>query len=73
MTCHSDGKGAKRLVSSRRDFLRMTAGATIAESDLTFMRADDLGLPPDQSWRLVGRKTRHPIPKDHLVGEEDVT
>ncbi len=30
MTCHSHGKGAKRLVSSRRDFLRMTAGATIA-------------------------------------------
>jgi len=59
----------KSLVASRD----LPAGITIAEQDLTFMRAEDLGLPPDQSWRLIGKQTRHSVPQYHLVRQEDVT
>ncbi|MBN1887078.1 MAG: N-acetylneuraminate synthase family protein [Thermoflexales bacterium] len=59
----------KSLVASRD----LPAGAPIAETDLTFMRADELGLPPDQGRRLIGKTTRRPIARYHLIQEEDVT
>lgn len=58
----------KSLVASRD----LPAGTPIEEQDLLFMRAEDLGLPPDQAYRLIGRKTRRDIPAYHLVREEDV-
>lgn len=67
---HKYRKYSKKSLVAARD---LPVGATITESDLTFMRADGLGLAPDRNWRLVGRQTRHPIPKYHLVREEDVT
>ncbi len=50
----------------------LPADATIREEDLLFMRAEALGLPPDQSARLIGKTTRRPIEAYHLILEEDV-
>lgn len=61
---------SKKSLVANRD---LPEGATISEQDLTFMRAEKLGLPPDQGWRLVGRTTKRPIPRYHLIREEDVT
>ncbi len=58
----------KSLVASRD----LPAGTVVREEELLFMRAEDLGLPPDQAGRLVGRKTKHDIAAYHLVREEDV-
>jgi sialic acid synthase SpsE len=59
----------KSLVASRE----LSAGTVVSEGDLTFMRADELGLPPDQSWRLLGKTTCRAIEQYHLIREEDVT
>jgi sialic acid synthase SpsE len=58
----------KSLVASRD----LAEGQIIAPEDLLFMRADSLGVPPDQAERLVNRKTRHPIAAYHLVTEDDL-
>lgn len=58
----------KSLVAARA----LPAGTRITETDLTFMRAEDLGLPPDQAHRLVGKTTRRDVAQYHLVREEDV-
>jgi sialic acid synthase SpsE len=50
----------------------LSAGATVTDADLRFMRANEPGLPPDQAHRLVGRVTRHAIDAYHLVRESDV-
>jgi len=60
---------AKKSLVACRD---LAAGEVISEDALTFMRAADLGLPPDQAWRLIGKSVRHPIAKYHLIREEDV-
>ncbi len=62
-------KYAKKSLVASRD---LPAGTVIGEADLTFMRAEELGLPPDQSWRLVAKVTKHPIQKFQLISEEDV-
>ena len=58
----------KSLVASRD----IPTGTLLNEADLTFMRAETIGLPPDQSKRLVGRLTRRSISAQHLVLEDDV-
>ena len=58
----------KSLVASRD----LPEGHTIAAEDLLFMRADSLGLPPDQTERLVNRKIRRSIAAYHLVTEDDL-
>jgi len=50
----------------------LTAGNTIEEKDLLFMRADKLGLPPDQSYRVIGRKLKRDIADYHIIVDEDV-
>jgi sialic acid synthase SpsE len=60
---------AKKSLVACRDLAK---GEVISEDALTFMRADELGLPPDQSWRLIGKSVRHPIARYHLIREEDV-
>jgi sialic acid synthase SpsE len=62
-------KYAKKSLVAASD---LPAGTVIKEEDLTFMRADELGLPPDQSRRLVGKTLKHAIDRYHLVREEDV-
>ena len=58
----------KSLVASRD----LPEGHRIAADDLLFMRADSLGLPPDQTERLLDRKLRRPIAAYHLVTEDDL-
>lgn len=58
----------KSLVASRD----LPEGHPIATDDLLFMRADSLGLPPDQTERLLDRKLRRPIAAYHLVTEDDL-
>jgi sialic acid synthase SpsE len=58
----------KSLVTGRA----LPAGSRVTEDDLLFMRADDLGLPPDQAYRLIGRVTQRDIAAQHLIWEEDV-
>lgn len=58
----------KSLVLSRD----LPAGTRVTEEDLLFMRAENLGLPPDQAYRLLGRVTKRGIAAHHLILEEDV-
>ena len=62
-------KYSKKSLVAARD---LAAGTEISEGDLLFMRAEELGLPPDQAARLVGKSLRREIPAYHLVLEEDV-
>ncbi len=62
-------KYSKKSLVASRDLLK---GTQITDADLTFMRADTLGLPPDQAYRLIGKTTRRKIRSYHLVLEEDV-
>ena len=48
-------------------------GSVVKESDLIFMRAPELGLPPDRSDVLIGRSTKRDIPAYELVVEHDLT
>jgi N,N'-diacetyllegionaminate synthase len=48
-------------------------GKQISENDLLVMRAESLGLPPDQVHRLVGRTTIRNIKAFHSVLEDDVS
>lgn len=59
----------KSLVAGRA----LAKETIISPEDLRFMRADSLGLPPDQAERLIGRTTRRAIPAFHLITEDDVS
>ena len=60
---------AKKSLVAKRD---LVPGETISDNDLAFMRAEEMGLPPDQSSRLIGKKMKRSIDKYHLIREGDV-
>lgn len=62
-------KAAKKSIVASRD---LSAGTPVSENDLLFMRADNLGLPPDQAYRLISKVTKRDIAAYHLIGEEDL-
>jgi len=62
-------KYSKKSLVAARD---LPAGTPVTETDLLFMRAPELGLPPDQAHRLVGRAARRDLAAFQLIGEEDV-
>lgn len=62
-------KYAKKSIVASRD---LPAGTRVTEDDLRFMRADDLGLPPDEAHRMVGRVTKRDIAAYHMIREDDV-
>lgn len=62
-------KYSKKSIVAARE---LPAGTRVSEADLRFMRADELGLPPDQIGRLLGRTTKKTIAALHLVREDDV-
>ena|SRR5689334_37634 len=62
-------KYSKKSLVAARD---LAEGHVIAAADLLFMRADSLGLTPDQAEQLVGRKIRRPVAAYHLVTEDDL-
>lgn len=51
----------------------LPAGTRITDNHLLFMRAEDLGLPPDKAQRLIGRIIKYDIPAFHLIREEDIS
>jgi len=59
----------KSLVAGRA----LAKETIITAEDLRFMRAESLGLPPDQAERLIGRTTRRAISAFHLITEDDVS
>ncbi|HBB97298.1 MAG TPA: hypothetical protein DC054_18120 [Blastocatellia bacterium] len=59
----------KSIVASRP----LPKGSVVRESDLIFMRAPELGLPPDRSDVLIGRSTKRDISAYELVVEHDLT
>jgi sialic acid synthase SpsE len=48
------------------------AGTQLTEEHLAALRAEQLGLPPDQSGRLLGRTARHDLAAHQVVREENV-
>lgn len=58
----------KSIVASRN----LPEGQKIDFDDVAIMRADALGLPPDQIHQLIGRSTTRAIPAHHLIKEDDV-
>lgn len=62
-------KYSKKSLVAARD---LGEGEVIAAEDLLFMRADSLGVTPDQAERLVNRKVRRPVAAYHLVTEDDL-
>jgi sialic acid synthase SpsE len=58
----------KSLVAARA----LPAGTVITEDDVLFLRAVDLGLPPDQAHRIIGKTAGKEIAAFHLIREEDV-
>lgn len=62
-------KNSKKSIVVSRDIKQK---AIIKESDLLYLRADKLGLPPDQAYRVIGRKARHDINHFTIIIEDDV-
>ena len=62
-------KYSKKSLVARRD---LSEGETVGADDLLYMRADSLGLPPDQAPTLIGRTTKRPIQAYRLITQDDV-
>lgn len=60
-------KYCKKSIVASRD---LPAEIIISQADLIFMRAKELGLPPDESWRLIGKKINRSISKYKLICED---
>lgn len=63
-------KYSKKSVVAARD---LPAGTVLTEEDIVFTRAPELGLPPDQAYRLIGRAARRALSAFTLISDEDVT
>jgi sialic acid synthase SpsE len=59
----------KSLVASRD----LPAHHVLSAEDVTYMRGDKLGFPPDQFSNIVGRTTRHAIPAYYVISGDDLT
>ncbi len=62
-------KYAKKSIVAARV---LPTGTQVAEEDLWFMRSNDLGVPPDEIARLLGRSVKRDLAAYELVREEDV-
>ncbi|MBI4309190.1 MAG: N-acetylneuraminate synthase family protein [Candidatus Omnitrophica bacterium] len=49
----------------------LKAGERLKEQDLDFLRGAQLGLPPDQAGKVIGRTLKRDIPVHHNIREED--
>lgn len=59
----------KKSIVATRD---LPAGTELAYEDLTFMRAESLGLPPDKLEMIIGRTARRDIPAFQSLSEGDL-
>ena len=48
-------------------------GKCLEPEDLEVMFAENMGIPPDQAHKLIGKVTLKDIPVYHLFAEEDVS
>lgn len=60
----------KKSIVAARD---LPSGTKIGKKDLLFMRAENIGMQPDEVRKLVGKKTRRPITAYSVVLEDDVS
>ena len=60
---------SKKSLVAARD---LPPNHTLTLDDLSYMRADKLGLPPDQASSLVGRATRRAIAAYDLISGDDL-
>ncbi len=51
----------------------LAKGSVVAAGDLLFMRAPELGLPPDRADALIGRSTNRDISAYELIVEQDLS
>ena len=58
----------KSIVASRP----LDAGTLVTSTDLAFLRANELGLPPADAGRLIGRRVRRALAQFELMREADV-
>ncbi len=59
----------KKSVVASRD---LSSGSIICLDDLSFLRAETLGLPPDQFESLIGKTLIHDIHVHQTLSEDDV-
>ncbi len=50
----------------------LKAGQRLEETDINFLRADELGLPPDQADKIINKTVKRDIPMYQNILEEDV-
>lgn len=50
----------------------LPAGSKLSEKDIVFTRATELGLPPDQAHRLIGRTLALDVAAFTLISEDDL-
>ena len=62
-------KYAKKSLVAARD---LDANHQLTLEDLRYMRADKLGLPPDQATAIIGRLTKRAIPAFHVISGDDL-
>jgi len=62
-------KYAKKSLVAARD---LDANHELTLEDLRYMRADKLGLPPDQATAIIGRVTKRAIPAFHVISGDDL-
>jgi sialic acid synthase SpsE len=58
----------KSIVAARP----LPAGTTVAAADLAFLRANELGVPPADATKLIGRRLRRDLAQFALMTEADV-
>ena len=63
-------KYARKSIVAARD---LPSGTNLSRDDLLFMRSGELGLPPDQDYRLIGQSTTRNIAAYQLISDKDVT
>jgi len=62
-------KYAKKSLVAKHN---IPSGTQLTQEDLSYMRAAELGLPPDQAHLLIGRVTRREIDAYQLIRKGDV-
>ncbi len=62
-------KYAKKSIVAARD---LSAGETIGDDDVRFMRAEELGFPPDESRKVIGRTLQRDLGAYRVIHEEDL-
>lgn len=63
-------KFQKKSIVAARD---LKAGMRLKKSDLSFLRAAELGLAPDQTEKIIHKRILRDIPAYHVICEKDLS